>query len=58
MIKLEFGDKITKRPVKIGNELVFLGRLHIHSIELDTFKTKIYSNKGEDKAEYLTKIHQ
>ena len=42
------GDKFTKKPVKVGDNLVLLGRLHIHIFNLNTFKTAIIYDGGED----------
>ena len=53
-IKLGDQDKITKRPVKIENHLYFLGRQHIHVIDLTNFKTECLQSKGEDNADNIS----
>jgi hypothetical protein len=52
-IKLKFGDKFTKKPLQVGKYLILLGRIHIHLFDLETFKTKIITSSGEDRAEKL-----
>ena len=46
-------DKITKRPVVIENTLYFLGRIHIHEIDLTNMNTNFIEQRGEDYAEII-----
>ena len=51
MIKLKFGDKFTKKPIQVKDEIVLLGRSHIHVINSKDWSTKVLISVGEDFAE-------
>ena len=51
MIKLKFGDKFTKKPIQVKDDIILLGRSHIHVINSKDWSTKVLISVGEDFAE-------